>query len=68
MLQVVMGKHTELPEIDAAAWLRENGLRATHGRLAIVRLLDASSIPLTLADKGGQTRGSADARFLLENR
>jgi len=36
--------------MDAAAWLRENGLRATHGRLAIVRLLDASEVPLTLAD------------------
>src|SRR5277367_2504378 len=39
--------HTQL---DATAWLRENGLRATHGRIAIVRLLDASKVPLTLAD------------------
>ncbi len=45
-----MGKHTESHAIDAAAWLRENGLRATHGRLAIVRVLDASSVPVTLAD------------------
>ena len=36
--------------IDAAMWLREHGLRATHGRIAIVRLLDASSVPLTLTD------------------
>ena len=36
--------------IDGAAWLRENGLRATHGRIAIVRLLDSSEVPLTLAD------------------
>jgi Fur family ferric uptake transcriptional regulator len=36
--------------IDAAAWLRTNGLRATHGRIAIVKLLDASEVPLTLAD------------------
>jgi Fur family ferric uptake transcriptional regulator len=45
-----MGKHGHSHAIDAAAWLRENGLRATHGRIAIVRLLDASSVPLTLAD------------------
>ena len=31
------------------AWLRKNGLRATQGRIAIVRLLNASEIPLTLA-------------------
>ena len=36
--------------IDGAAWLRGNGLRATHGRIAIVELLDASTVPLTLAD------------------
>jgi Fur family ferric uptake transcriptional regulator len=36
--------------IDAASWLRQNGLRATHGRIAIVRLLDAGSVPMTLAD------------------
>jgi Fur family ferric uptake transcriptional regulator len=34
--------------IDAAAWLRERGLRVTGGRVAIVRLLDASKVPLTL--------------------
>jgi Fur family transcriptional regulator, ferric uptake regulator len=33
--------HTHSHAIDAAAWLREHGLRATHGRIAIVRLLDA---------------------------
>jgi Fur family ferric uptake transcriptional regulator len=42
--------HTEMQAIDPTAWLRENGLRATHGRIAIVRLLDASPVPLTLAD------------------
>jgi len=47
-----MGKHghDHSHAIDAAAWLRENGLRATHGRIAIVQLLDASAVPLTLAD------------------
>ncbi len=45
-----MGKHGHSHAIDAATWLRENGLRATHGRIAIVGLLDASSVPLTLAD------------------
>ncbi len=43
--------------IDAAAWLRQHGLRATHGRIAIVRLLDASQIPLTLADIHEKVRG-----------
>jgi Fur family ferric uptake transcriptional regulator len=36
--------------IDGATWLREHGLRATHGRIARIELLDASSGPLTLAD------------------
>ena len=45
-----MGKLPAPPPIDAAAWLREHGLRATHGRVAIVRLLDASTVPLTLAE------------------
>ncbi len=36
--------------IDAASWLRKEGLRATHGRIAIVRLLEASTVPLTLSD------------------
>ncbi len=38
------------PGLDAQAWLRRNGLRATHGRMAIVRLLEASKVPLTLAE------------------
>ena len=38
------------PGIDAQAWLRQNGLRATPGRIAIVRLLDASKTPLTLQE------------------
>jgi hypothetical protein len=54
MLQVSMGtklgSHSHPQAIDATAWLREHGLRATHGRIAIVQLLDASSVPLTLAD------------------
>jgi Fur family ferric uptake transcriptional regulator len=45
-----MGTQPASQGIDASTWLRENGLRATHGRIAIVRLLDASSVPLTLAD------------------
>lgn len=45
-----MGKHEHSHAIDAAAWLREHGLRATHARIAIVKLLDASDVPLTLAD------------------
>jgi Fur family ferric uptake transcriptional regulator len=40
--------HTEA--IDPASWLRGHGLRATQGRMAIVQLLDASSVPLTLAE------------------
>lgn len=42
--------HEHSHKIDAMAWLRENGLRATHGRIAIVQLLDASAVPLTLAE------------------
>ena len=37
-------------ENDAAGWLREHGLRATQGRIAIVRLLQSSKVPLTLSD------------------
>lgn len=40
---------------DAAAWLREQGLRVTAGRVAIVRLLDASHVPLTLHQIHEQT-------------
>lgn len=45
-----MVKHAAPKPLDAASWLRKEGLRATHGRIAIVRLLDASNVPLTLAD------------------
>jgi Fe2+ or Zn2+ uptake regulation protein len=45
-----MASHHESHALDPAVWLRGHGLRATHGRIAIVRLLDASAIPLTLAD------------------
>ena len=37
-------------ENDAAGWLREHGLRATQGRIAIVRLLQSSKVPLTLSE------------------
>ena len=53
VLQVAMAAKPEShhhPSIDGAAWLRGNGLRATRGRIAIVELLDASTVPLTLAD------------------
>ena len=53
-----MGKHAHAHEtIDATSWLRQNGLRATHGRIAIVRLLDASTVPLTLAEIHEKVRG-----------
>src|SRR5271154_7542503 len=52
-----MGRHTESHALDAVAWLREHGLRATEGRKAIVQLLDASSVPLTLADIHEKVRG-----------
>jgi len=44
--------------LDAASWLRQNGLRATRGRLAIVRLLDTTSVPLTLAEIHEKMRGA----------
>jgi Fur family transcriptional regulator, ferric uptake regulator len=37
-------------EKEAAEWLREHGLRATCGRIAIVRLLNSTAVPLTLAE------------------
>jgi Fur family ferric uptake transcriptional regulator len=43
---------------EATAWLREHGLRATHGRVAIVQLLNGSEIPLTLADIHEKVRGT----------
>ncbi len=45
-----MAEHREAKALDAASWLREQGLRATHGRIAIVRLLDESPVPMTLAE------------------
>jgi Fur family ferric uptake transcriptional regulator len=45
--------------IDAALWLRGHGLRATQGRMAIVRLLDASSVPLTLSEIHEKVRGKS---------
>jgi Fur family ferric uptake transcriptional regulator len=42
--------HSVAPPLDAAAWLRGNGLRATRARLAMVQLLDATSIPLSLPE------------------
>jgi Fur family ferric uptake transcriptional regulator len=49
--------HSHAHKIDAASWLRQNGLRATHGRIAIVGLLDASPVPLTLAEIHEKVRG-----------
>jgi Fur family ferric uptake transcriptional regulator len=37
-------------KLNPADWLREHGLRATRGRIAIVAMLDASPVPLKLAD------------------
>jgi Fur family ferric uptake transcriptional regulator len=45
-----MATRTATLDAEATAWLREHGLRATHGRIAIVRLLNASEMPLTLAE------------------
>jgi Fur family ferric uptake transcriptional regulator len=62
MLQRIMATkpapHHLAHAIDPAAWLREHGLRATQGRMAIVRLLDASSVPLTLADIHDKVRAN----------
>ncbi len=45
-----MGSITATAEKDAVAWLHEHGLRATHSRIAIARLLFATEVPLTLAE------------------
>ncbi len=45
--------------LDAQAWLRQHGLRATLGRIAIVRLLDASKVPLTLHEIHDKVGGKA---------
>ena len=51
MLQVIMtARNASRRENAAAGWLHKNSLRATHGRIAIVQLLDASPVPLTLAE------------------
>ena len=39
-----------LKSFDASAWLKQQKLRVTGARVAIIRLLDASKTPLTLAD------------------
>jgi Fur family ferric uptake transcriptional regulator len=43
---------------EAPDWLREHGLRATQGRIAIVDLLNASEVPLTLAEIHERVRGA----------
>jgi Fur family ferric uptake transcriptional regulator len=43
-----MAKASTPAAFDAAAWLRQRGLRVTGGRVAIVKLLDSSKVPLTL--------------------
>jgi Fur family ferric uptake transcriptional regulator len=48
-----MGSSTK----EAADWLREHGLRATQNRIAIVDLLNASEVPLTLAEIHDRARG-----------
>jgi Fe2+ or Zn2+ uptake regulation protein len=42
----------------AATWLREHGLRATQNRIAIVDLLNASDVPLTLAEIHDRLQGA----------
>ena len=44
---------------EASEWLREHGLRATRGRIAIVDLLNASEVPLTLADIHDRVKGKS---------
>jgi len=53
-----MARHTGSKGFDAAAWLRGHGLRATPGRIAIVRLLDSSPVPLTLSDIHAKADGA----------
>jgi Fur family ferric uptake transcriptional regulator len=36
--------------LDVPKWLRQNKLRVTSARIRIVRLLESSDVPLTLAD------------------
>jgi Fur family ferric uptake transcriptional regulator len=43
---------------EAADWLRENGLRATQNRIAIIDLLNASEVPLTLAEIHDRVHGA----------
>jgi Fur family ferric uptake transcriptional regulator len=43
---------------EAADWLREQGLRATQNRIAIVDLLNASDVPLTLAEIHDRVHGA----------
>lgn len=45
-----MAKELNSAPLDIVDWLREHGLRATLGRIAIVKLLDRSKTPLTLAN------------------
>jgi Fur family ferric uptake transcriptional regulator len=45
-----MAIHAAPQAIDAVSWLRKEGLRATRARIAIIGLLDASPVPLTLTD------------------
>jgi Fur family ferric uptake transcriptional regulator len=45
-----MVSHKASSGLDPVGWLRAQGLRATQGRIGIVRLLQASMVPLTLAE------------------
>ena len=46
------------PTKEAADWLREHGLRATQNRIAIVDLLNASEVPMTLAEIHERVHGA----------
>ncbi len=50
MLYIDFGMTHHHPPLDAEAWLRKNKFRVTQARIAIVRLLDSSPVPLTLND------------------
>ena len=59
VVNVGMASSTAPATLDAAAWLRGNSLRATHNRIAIVRLLHSSEVPLTLAEIHQKLKGES---------
>jgi Fur family ferric uptake transcriptional regulator len=50
---------TRAAEKSAVAWLHTHSLRATPGRIAIVRLLCATEVPLTLAEIQEKLKGES---------